>query len=344
MSQVRFIFQGARRTNVVNIIPLPVGVAKTIGITDKQVGTAPEAARKRPISVIMVSYMTGPALMEAISAVLADPDIHELIVVDNGNTESARARLSELTAKRTSVRFLQGHGNIGFARACNYGANLASGHYLLFLNPDAVISKGAARKLANAGDGLVEPWITGGLLRDETGKEQRGARRRALTPLSALVGFLPMLEIIPGLRSVHRETDPLPTHPVQIDTISGACLMTDRPCFDLMGGFDERYFLHVEDIEICRRARQMGGQVGFVPGATVMHYGSTSDVPRVWIEKEKLKGFVRYFWNYTPGIFPKILTILAAPFMAVAIVGRAYALSFKAAILGRPPRKVPPSK
>ena len=329
---------------MVKVITLPVTSEEDIGNTDSHVGRSPEAARKRPISVIMVSYMTGPALMEAISAVLEDRDIHELIVVDNGNTESARTRLSQLTAKRNRVRFLQGHGNIGFARACNYGAKMATGHYLLFLNPDAVISKGAARQLANAGDGLVEPWITGGLLRDEKGNEQRGARRRALTPMSALVGFLPILEVIPGLRSIHRETDPLPTHPVQIATISGACLMTDRPCFEKMGGFDERYFLHVEDIEICRRARQMGGQVGFVPGATVMHYGSTSNVPRVWIEKEKLKGFIRYFWNYTPGILPKVLTVLAAPFMAIAIVGRAYVLSVKSDIFGEAPNKVPPSK
>ena len=316
------------------------GISKEID----EVGTPPDAARKRPISVVMVSYMTGPALMEAINAVLDDRDIHELIVVDNGNAESARARLSELTAKRNRVRFLQGHGNIGFARACNYGANLATGHYILFLNPDAVIAKGAARQLANAGDCLIEPWITGGLLRDETGQEQRGARRRALTPLSALVGFLPILEKIPGLKSIHREVDPLPIEPVQIDTISGACLMTDRPSFEKMGGFDERYFLHVEDIEICRRARQLGGEVGFVPGAVAMHYGSTSNVPRIWIEKEKLKGFLRYFWNYTPGIAPKILTILAAPFIAVAIVGRAYALTLKAALFGEKPRKAPPAK
>lgn len=305
---------------------------------------AADAVRKRPISVVMVSYMTGPALMEAIMAVLADRDVHELIVVDNGNTERARAALSELTAKRNRVRFLQGHGNIGFARACNYGAKLATGHYLLFLNPDAVIATGAARKLANAGDCLVEPWITGGLLRDETGKEQRGARRRALTPLSALVGFLPILEVIPGLRSIHREVDALPTQTVQIDTISGACLMTDRPSFERMGGFDERYFLHVEDIEICRRARHLGGEVAFVPSATVMHYGSTSNVPRIWIEKEKLKGFLRYFWHYQPGPMSKILTILAAPFMAAAILGRAYFLSLRAAMKPGGPRKAPPSK
>ena len=335
---------GRKECVLAEIVTLAGGQDRFVSNEINHVGMPPDAARKRPISVIMVSYMTGPALMEAITAVLADRDIHELIVVDNGNTESARARLSQLTAKRTRVRFLQGHGNIGFARACNYGANLATGHYLLFLNPDAVITKGAARKLANAGDSLMEPWITGGLLRDEKGQEQRGARRRALTPLSALVSFIPLLEIIPGLQSIHRETDPLPSQPIQIETVSGACLMTDRPCFERMGGFDERYFLHVEDIEICRRARQLGGQVGFVPGATVMHYGSTSNVPRVWIETEKLKGFLRYFWNYTPSLTPKILTILATPFMAAAILGRAYILSISTALFGKKPNKVPPAK
>jgi len=63
-------------------------------------------------------------------------------------------------------------------------------------------------------------------------------------------------------------------------------------------------------------AGQMGGEVGFVPSAIVMHYGSTSNVPRIWIEKEKLKGFLRYFWNYKPGLMSKILTVIAAPVMA----------------------------
>ena len=121
------------------IVTLSVGKTHVVSSADNVIAMPPDAARKRPISVVMVSYMTGPALMEAITAVLEDRDVHELIVVDNGNTESARARLSELTAKRTRVRFLQGHGNIGFARACNYGANLATGHYLLFLNPDACL-------------------------------------------------------------------------------------------------------------------------------------------------------------------------------------------------------------
>ncbi len=299
-----------------------------------QIVSLPRLARKKPISVIMVSYMTGPALVEAIHAVLDDKDIHELIIVDNGNTESARARLSRFLVTRNRVRFIQGHGNIGFARGCNYGASLATGHYLLFLNPDAIISPGAARRLADSAEGLNNPWLAGGLLRDVEGKEQRGSRRGALTPISAFLSFTG-LHKLPGLKSIHKDTEPMPAEPTAVETVSGAFMMMDRASFEAVGGFDENYFLHVEDIDICRRTRQAGGDVLFVPSASVMHYGSTSKVSPMVVELEKMKGFIYYFWNYRPGFLSKFLTTLAAPFMAMALMGRAAYLSLRVAIIGR---------
>ena len=303
-------------------------------VVQTNISKLPETAKKLPISVIMVSYMTGPALLEAVSAVLDDRDIHELIIVDNGNAESARTRLSKIAVKHDRIRLLQGHGNIGFARGCNYGTRLASGHFLLFLNPDAVIARGAARSMAECGRTLSGPWITGGFLRDENGREQRGARRGSLTPWSAFVSFTP-LHHIPGLRSIHREDEAVPSRPAPVETTSGACLMTDRASFDRLGGFDSGYFLHVEDIDICARAREKGGEVYIVPEARIMHYGSTSAVPRAKIELEKLKGFLRYFWHYKPGFLSKFLTVLAAPFMAFAIMGRAYYITLRVGLFGR---------
>ena len=307
---------------------------KVVNIDTARRDSESDNASNLPISVVMVSYMTGPALLEAIQAVLQDEDIFELIVVDNGNTQSARTGLSSFVENHDRIRFLQGHGNIGFARGCNYGAQLASGHYILFLNPDAIISEGSARVLAKAGAELNTPWITGGLLRNIHGQEQRGARRGALTPHSAFLGFTGLNKIFKK-HSIHLENEPMPNGPIKIQTISGACLMVDRPSFDVLGGFDEGYFLHVEDIDICRRARLAGGEVCFVPQASVMHYGSTSKVPRLKVEKEKLKGFLRYFWYYKPGVMSKVLTALAAPFMAFAILGRAVFTTLRQGIFGR---------
>jgi len=293
-----------------------------------------QAAQKPKISVIMVSFMTGPALMEAITAVMNDEDIFELIIVDNGNIPTTRVRLSQLCADYDRIRLLQGHGNIGFSKGCNYGAELASGDYFLFLNPDAVIAPGSARKMAEAGEGLQQPWATGGYLRDEYGREQKGARRGALTPWSAFVSFTG-LHKLPFIQSIHLNDTHVPSQPTSVAVTSGACMMLDRKSFNMLNGFDPGYFFHVEDIDICHRIQMRGGEVYIVPSASVMHYGSTSNVPRLRVEYEKFKGFVRYFSHYKSKKISKPLTALATPFFFVAIMGRAGYLTLRFALIGR---------
>ena len=274
-----------------------------------------------PISVIMVSYKTGSVLKESLVAALQDPEISEIILIDNGNDALMRGWLGAISAQYPKLSLLQGHGNIGFGRACNYGAALARGEYLLFVNPDAVIKSGSAKALSSCGRGLKRPWITGGLLRDHHGQEQGGARRGALTPLSAIMSFTGLHKIF-GRQSIHQHKTPTPDAPIMMQTISGAFMMMDQASFTHISGFDERYFLHVEDIDICRRVRLAGGQIQFVPQAQVTHYGATSKAHTLWVEFQKYKGFMTYFWHYKPGWLCKFLTGFAAPFIFIAIIGR----------------------
>lgn len=272
------------------------------------------------ITVVMVSYNTGPCLLDALKAATADPDIAEIILVDNGNPSEARRRIQELAFGLGKVRLLQGHGNVGFAKACNYGAALAQTDTLLFLNPDAVIETGAAKIMQDAAEDRVRPWIVGGLIVDEKGQELRGARRGVLNFRSALSTFTP-LRFLPGLPRFNRQDEPMPDGPAPMPTISGAMLMTDRTSFDRLGGFDEGYFLHVEDIAICRTARALGGEVIFVPEARALHHGATSDVSSLTVERHKLKSFLRYFWT-DPSPMAKLKTVLIAPLIAMALLGR----------------------
>ena len=272
------------------------------------------------ITVIMVSFQTGPCLLDAIKACADDPDTVEIILVDNGNPREARLRLQDLAFKLTKVRLLQGHGNVGFARGCNYGAALAQTDTLLFLNPDAVIETGAASAMQDAAKDLRAPWIAGGLIVDEDGTELRGSRRGELTVRSALSAFTP-LQNLSGLPRFNRHDEPLPDHPVPMPTVSGAMLMTDRASFEIMGGFDARYFLHVEDIALCRSARLGGGEVAFVPKARALHHGATSEASSFTVERHKLTGFLRYFWT-APDPVAKLKTLLIAPLLVIAILGR----------------------
>lgn len=300
---------------------------------EAQVLHMPQAQLRPRISVIMVSYMTGPALHESVAAVLDDPDIFELVLVDNGSTEAGRQAINRLIVADDRVRLLQGQGNIGFAKGCNYGVTFATGELLLFLNPDAVITPGSARRLAECGTAQKTPWIVGGLLRNTEGREQRGSRRRELTPLSAFISFTG-LHKLPGLKSIHMEDEPLPSGPFNVPVISGAFMMMDRETFKTLDGFDENFFLHVEDIDVCRRVRELGGNVVFHPKASVMHYGSTSDVRRQTVEFEKLKGFIYYFKKYSDGISGRFFALLSIPLMATAIMGRAWYLALRKAFKG----------
>ncbi len=274
------------------------------------------------ISVVMVSYHTGPALFEAIRAVLADPDLTEIILVDNGNPAAARRALVSEFGTEDRFRLLQGHGNIGFARGSNYGAEMSSGDAVLFLNPDAILEPGAARQMLEAGQKSGHlPWLSGGRLVDGQGVEQRGSRRGTVSLFSVLLAFT-LLDRLPGIRSYNYHRDPLPSAPVSMPTVSGAVMMLDRASLKAVGGFDAGYFLHVEDIAICRAVREVGGGVVFVPDARARHYGSTSEAPTLTVEWHKVRGFFRYFWAGR-SVGSKLGIVLLGPFIAAAILGRA---------------------
>jgi GT2 family glycosyltransferase len=103
------------------------------------------------VSVIVVSYFTGPLLDRAIQSILEQDVSFELIVVDNGNAGSVTATLYDLARKDGRVRICSGHGNIGFAGGCNLGARHASGELLFFLNPDTQLPPYALRDLRREG-------------------------------------------------------------------------------------------------------------------------------------------------------------------------------------------------
>ncbi len=281
------------------------------------------------ISVVMVSWYTGASLFEAIEAVFAAPDIGELILLDNGNPKPVRARLEALADERDDMRLLAGQGNVGFARACNLGARAARGEVVLFLNPDALIAPGVAVALAEAGRASGEtPWLAGARMLNMDGTEQRGGRRGMLTPQSAFIGYSGLYRLQrfhPAFRNIHREREPLPDGPVTTPVVSGAAMAMPRKTFLNLGGFDEDYFLHVEDIDLCRRVAEAGGAVIFHPNAEVRHYGSTSRAPLLKVEWAKAKGFVHYFWKFARTPWGHVKAALAAPFIVAALMGRASA-------------------
>ena len=168
----------------------------TTGIRDRP-GAAPVFCHADPeagISVVMVSYRTGPVLFEAVDAVLAPAGertgVIELVLVDNGNPPEVSRELARRAEADPRLTLAGGHGNVGFARGCNLGARRAKGRYLLLLNPDCRLAPGAVPALLTEAEALGEHWMLGCRVLDPDGSDQRGSRRALLTPCTALVEAL----------------------------------------------------------------------------------------------------------------------------------------------------------
>lgn len=272
------------------------------------------------VSAIIVSYRTGPVLWRCLDVALTDPEITEVLLVDNGNDAVTRQRLREKAAVETRLKLLGEHGNIGFAAGCNLGARAASGDALLFLNPDALLAPGSVRAMVVAAASAPHPCIVGGVLRDEAGREQRGARRGRVTLDSAFGAFVGAAPA-----RVDRRGEPMPTEAMPMPVVSGALMYLPRADFDALGGFDEGYFVHVEDIDICRRAEALGGGAVFAPGASVTHIGATSDTPAVRVAWNKAKGFQRYFRKFARGGVERIAAEVAGLALLVLLPLGAFA-------------------
>jgi hypothetical protein len=166
--------------------------------------------------------------------------------------------------------------------------------------------------------------MVGGRVLNADRTEQRGARRGEITPLTALMSMSGLAKLAPAWAryEVHWEGDVLPTEATLTPTISGACFCMRRDDFDEMGGFDEGYFLHVEDVDLCWRVREAGGEVLFHPKAEVVHIGGTSRTSPLKVEFHKGVGLARYFRRRAAGVGQLALAWALSPLVVLAAVVR----------------------
>ncbi|MAC88606.1 glycosyltransferase family 2 protein [Maricaulis sp.] len=296
-----------------------------VGSNERVLPRSPETgATDQPrLSVVTVSWQTGPRLIEAVASILAAPGVDEFVLVNHGNPPELIQSLRAMAADKDNFVLVETGSNLGFARGCNIGAQRASGDVVLFLNPDAVLAKGVASRLKRSAGELGDSiWAVGARIINPDGSEQRGGRRGELTPRSAMIAFLGLDRFIPAFKGMHLEKEELPDEIVPVPVVSGAAMLMPRRGFLQMGGFDERYFLHVEDIDICRKVRECGGTVWFEPRASIVHYGGARQSSPFFVETHKALGFIKYFWKYYPGALERLTTMAMIGPIFGAIWGR----------------------
>jgi N-acetylglucosaminyl-diphospho-decaprenol L-rhamnosyltransferase len=210
------------------------------------------------LSVVVVSW-NGAAYLGACLDAARGSD-RELIVVDNASSDGTVSLVRE---RHPDVHLLVNDANLGFACAANRGLGVARGRHVLFLNPDAIVSDdaiAAARALLDA-----RPDV--GLV----GVAQRAADGRVIPTVEPFFSLAALRH-----SSQRRVSAPAGPGPVEIDWCHGAFLLGRRDELRALGGYDERYFLYAEDMDLCFRVHESGKSVVYLPQVSIEHDGNAA--------------------------------------------------------------------
>lgn len=228
-------------------------------------------------AVVIVNYNTREHLLACLASALAEHP-WGVVVVDNasrdGSVELVRSTYPEVTLRSNP-------GNPGYGAAANQGISASDAEYVLLLNSDTLIHRGALGALEKYLDENPNAAVVGPRLVNPDGTLQPSTYPYP-TPFHVLmeestlarwVRYLPLFRER-YLRTWSHE------YSQNVPWVLGAAMAIRRSAFETVGGFDESYFLYWEEVDLCHRLRETGWKIHFSPVATVTHTGGASTAPR----------------------------------------------------------------
>lgn len=262
-------------------------------------------------SAILVNYNAGPELEVALQSIAAElaGESWEAVVVDNASSDGSE-RVVERFAPH--ARVLQNRENVGFARGVNQGLAATDGPIVLIMNPDCKLAPGAFGTLRRELGRSDRVAIAGPRILNPDGSLQ-GSARGDPDMLTGLFGRTTLLRrVFPGFAISRRNVVDAAVADgvsVEVDWVSGACMLARRTALADVNGFDERYFLYWEDADLCRRLRGRGYHVHYVPAATAIHRvgHSSRDVRSSAIRAFHESAYLYYATHVAPTASPRRL-------------------------------------
>jgi N-acetylglucosaminyl-diphospho-decaprenol L-rhamnosyltransferase len=255
------------------------------------------------LAILIVSFNAKEDLQTALRSLTDTPPsvTHQIVVVDNASTDGAPTLIRDTFPQ---VRLIDAGANIGFARANNLGIRATTSDLVLLLNPDTVVPPGAIDRLVSRLDARPDAAVVGPRIVDGRGLPEwsfgaaptpwRELRRKAIDRLDKH-----------GLAIARRAIGQATSREASVDWVSGACLLARRADLEAAGLFDERYFLYMEDVDLCAAIRARGRTVVFSPVAEIVHVRGRSGLTtsgaayRAWQQSH-----LAYYRKHLPGWAP----------------------------------------
>ena len=222
-------------------------------------------------AAVVINYEAGAALCDCVRSLLADTSAGhppEVVVVDNGSSDGSAA---EVARALPAVTVLDPGANLGYARAANIGIAATDAPVVAVCNPDLEVREGAAGALLGRLDAEADLGAVGPMICNTDGTIYPSARSVPRLRDAVGHGLLGLVWPTNPFTRRYRQLDADPSRRRDVDWVSGAAVWLRRAALTTVGGWDERYFMYVEDVDLCWQLRQRGWRVGYEPGAVVTH-------------------------------------------------------------------------
>lgn len=278
--------------------------------------------RASAIIVVAGVRATGRAPLDlCIRSALAEPWIDDVVIVDHGNAPEISSYMRALQADRRDVKLVAARRAMSAPAAMNLGAQHARGRWLLFLDPNVVLQRGAVARMAAAGGGAHGPWIVGGRLTDIEGRERGVTRAGELNAFSALAVAVNW----PGPKPRKRRLRGDGGTATRVAAVSDAFMLIPRHDFQALGAFDESFATDAADLDLCRRTADAGGAILFQPAASGVQFERAQRPGR-----REAQGLALFAAKSAKTPFEKAFAAIARPALLVLLTLRDF-------VAGRPP-------
>lgn len=259
------------------------------------------------VDVVVVNWNAGPRLARCLRSFAGSPLVASTVVVDNASSDGSVIEMPNVTVIRNTT-------NVGYGTACNQGAALGSAEFILFLNPDAEIRHEAlAGLLSHTSDPSVA--VIAPALRTSTGRLARGCCRNP-SLMSMLAEIAAVDRIFPSTGFLMREWDHKTTS--MVFHVIGACVLLRRAAFESLRGFDERFFMYFEDLDLSVRVARRGWKTLYVAGIEATHEGCacSSQIPgrrMLWLIRSRISFCRKHFGTVQSAILIGAMLLMESP-------------------------------
>lgn len=229
------------------------------------------------LSIIIINYNVKEFLQNLLQSIeKASSNIsNEIIIIDNASDDGSVEVIKE---KFHSIRLIENKNNIGFGRANNQGLEYAKGKYILFINPDCIVSEDTFDKMISFFELHPDCGLAGCKILNSDGSLQLACRRSfpgpwtSFTKVTGLSNLFPNSKIFARYNLTYLDENRI----YEVDAVSGSFLMLRKEAYEQVGGFDEQFFMYGEDLDLCYRIQKAGFKVYYVPDTQIIHYKGES--------------------------------------------------------------------